>query len=225
MGAAPEEFLIRYSPRRTRIAFLIRPQDGRLEVRAPTGISRTRLELVVRSNAELIERLREDYRRHRSGCPEFRFEEGGEFFYLGTLFPLRFSRRVLAFDNAFLVPAGPPEAVKESLTRLYRRLALEYLTGRVTCFEEQFALEPRRLKISSASSRWGSCTRDGNISFTWKLIQCPAPVVDYVVIHELAHLLELNHSARFWNHVARMCPDFRRHRRFLTENALRYSGG
>lgn len=79
-------------------------------------------------------------------------------------------------------------------------------------------LQPRQLFLSSAKSRWGSCTALGDIRLNWRLMQAPPQVIDYVVIHELAHLAELNHSPRFWAIVAAACPDWKTHRLWLKQN-------
>jgi predicted metal-dependent hydrolase len=75
-----------------------------------------------------------------------------------------------------------------------------------------------RLTIRKARTRWGSCSQKGNLNFNWKLILVPEPVIDYIVIHELAHLKEMNHSQRFWNLVTRYCPQWRQHKKWLEEH-------
>ena len=74
-----------------------------------------------------------------------------------------------------------------------------------------------RLSIRRAKTRWGSCSRKGNLSFNWKLMMVPEPVIDYVIIHELAHLKEMNHSKNFWKLVEKHCPQWRKHRRWLKD--------
>ena len=172
----------------------------------------------------MIEELYRRTERYRARLPRFRFVEGEYFLLLGRKYELRFSRRILTFDNAFIVPQGEEEAVKSALEKLYRRLASELIGRKVREQAARFNLTYRNIRIGSASTRWGSCSRSGDLNFTWKLIQCPEPVVDYVVIHELAHRLELNHSARFWAAVRRMCPDYEARQQFLKENAARFSG-
>lgn len=75
-----------------------------------------------------------------------------------------------------------------------------------------------RVSIKNQRSRWGSCSVRGNLNFNRRLAFAPPDVVDYVVVHELAHLLEMNHSKRFWGHVAAWCPDHKTHRRWLRDN-------
>jgi predicted metal-dependent hydrolase len=75
-----------------------------------------------------------------------------------------------------------------------------------------------RLTIRKARTRWGSCSQKGNLNFNWKLILVPEPIIDYIVIHELAHLKEMNHSQRFWNLVAKYCPQWLQHKKWLEEH-------
>ncbi|MEN9657257.1 MAG: hypothetical protein RL571_722 [Pseudomonadota bacterium] len=105
-----------------------------------------------------------------------------------------------------------------ALTRFYQRSAKAYFLQRLGFWSEQMGLQPRQLFLSSAKSRWGSCTALGDIRLNWRLMQAPPQVIDYVVIHELAHLAELNHSSRFWDIVAAACPDWKTKRLWLKQN-------
>ena len=217
-------YVVVHSPRRTRLSLTIRPEDGVLEVRAPVGFPHSGIEAVLARNPELIASLQKRSEKVRRQLPRFRFEEGEFFLLRGRWYPLKFSRRILSFDNAFLVPAGEPEEVRKSLEKLYRKLAAFHLEKRTSELAEEFGLTYRSVHINGAVSRWGSCSSDGSLNFSWRLIQCPDEAIDYVIIHELAHRLELNHSDRFWAEVRSMCPDFESRRAYLRENALRYSG-
>ncbi|MCE7860862.1 MAG: M48 family peptidase [Chloroflexi bacterium CFX2] len=89
---------------------------------------------------------------------------------------------------------------------------------RVNHFSALHGFFPRRVRVNSAKTRWGSCAADGTINFTWRLVMAPPEVIDYVVLHELAHLKIKNHSPRFWKLVESLCPDFKRLRKWLREN-------
>ncbi len=216
------EFQIVYSPRRRRISFAVHPEDGRLEVRAPIGISSTEIARIVKANWELAEKLQQRARRLLVQHPPKLFLSGEEFYYLGVPYPLEFSRRIRQFERAFLIPGGTPDEVKKQLELLFRQLAQEYLPDRVQLLANRYRLNPGEVKINGARRRWGSCNRNGTLNFTWRLIQAPPEAVDYVIVHELAHLRELNHSPRFWDEVRRMLPDYELHQQHLTQYARRY---
>lgn len=100
-----------------------------------------------------------------------------------------------------------------------RRLAARELPARVLELAALHKVPVERVMVRNQRSRWGSCSRRGTISLNWRLIQTPPAVRDYLVLHELAHFKEMNHSGRFWNEVARLCPDFREAERWLKEHA------
>ena len=100
----------------------------------------------------------------------------------------------------------------------YRKEARRRITERAAYFAEKMGVDYGRIAIKAAKTRWGSCSARGNLNFHWKLILMPPAILDYVVVHELAHRIEMNHSPRFWTQVERILPDYRERRRWLKEN-------
>ena len=100
----------------------------------------------------------------------------------------------------------------------YRKEARRRITERAAYFAEKMGVDYGRIAIKAAKTRWGSCSARGNLNFHWKLILMPPAILDYVVVHELAHRIEMNHSPRFWAQVERILPDYRERRRWLKEN-------
>lgn len=93
------------------------------------------------------------------------------------------------------------------------------IAGRVLHWAGVMGVSYGRVRVKDQRSLWGSCTRDGNLNFNWRLTAAPPEILDYVVIHELAHRWEMNHSRRFWEKVAAFCPEHRARRRWLVEHA------
>lgn len=102
-------------------------------------------------------------------------------------------------------PAEAPRILEKAL----RDRAREWFGERLTHYAPLLEVEPPPLSLSSARTRWGSCSRRSGVRLNWRLIHFPPEVIDYVVVHELAHLHEMNHSPRFWAIVARLYPDYR----------------
>lgn len=100
------------------------------------------------------------------------------------------------------------------------KLARAELPARTRELAAELGVEISRVIVRDQSSRWGSCSETGEISLNWRLIQTPASVLDYLVIHELMHRREMNHSDRFWRHVAEACPDWRQAEEWLNRHAL-----
>lgn len=134
------------------------------------------------------------------------------------------TRTRLDGENLFLAANDAPDALTLALTRFYQRAARIHFSERVAHWSERMALIPRRLALSSARGRWGSCSAAGGLRLNWRLMQAPAAVIDYVVIHELAHLAELNHSSRFWAIVEKYCPDWPVRRDWLKQHGERLMG-
>lgn len=130
--------------------------------------------------------------------------------------------------------AGPEPVLRVPATRggpgawlrgWLRRQARQEIESRVAARAAEMGVRPTRLTLRDQRTRWASCSRSGSLSFNWRLIMAPPEVLDYVVIHELAHLREMNHSPRYWRLVARHCPDHRAHRQWLRAHQELLHGG
>lgn len=115
--------------------------------------------------------------------------------------------------------ANVRKITKEELDELYRK-ALAYIPARVCYFANILGIDFGRITIRCQKTRWGSCSSKGNLNFNCLLMMTPREVIDYVVIHELCHRIELNHSNRFWNLVEKACPDYKKHKKWLKDNGL-----
>ncbi len=104
--------------------------------------------------------------------------------------------------------ADNPAAIEKTVERWYRRVALQLFEECVAHFAPLMNVSPREIKLSAARTQWGSCTVRGTVRLNWQLIKMPLRLIDYVVVHELAHLVEMNHSAAFWRVVGKVCPDY-----------------
>ena len=126
--------------------------------------------------------------------------------------------RSAVFGEEALVLRGPdlsPEAVREQLREALAGRAKERIGERLDHYTPLIGRRPGRVTIREQRTKWGSCSSQGNLNFNWKLIMAPPEALDYVVIHELCHLYEFNHSPKFWERVARYQPDYATWRDFL----------
>lgn len=113
------------------------------------------------------------------------------------------------------------ETQERALTKRYREAAKEYIPKRVTFYQNQMDVQFEKIVIREQKTRWGSCSSRGTLSFNWRLMLAPPAVLDYVVVHELAHLIEMNHSKAFWSIVEEIMPDYRMHQKWLKENGMK----
>lgn len=210
------DFRIVRNVRRKRVALRIAP-DGVLEILAPVNVPEAFLNQIPEKEAGVIARLRSRSVQVRRQAV---FAEGETFALLGKFYPLHLSSRLKIFDGErFIIPRGSHLTMQNDLVSLYRELAGKALIKRAAVMEEFTGLHAESYRVTSAGTRWGSCNNRKCIALSWKLIQCPADTIDYVIIHELAHLKELNHSAKFWRIVASFCPDYQLLRRKLNDFA------
>lgn len=147
--------------------------------------------------------------------------------YLGKDYPLRLNpdlkqRRQLVFDDQHFCIKLPTHAdaemIKNRLLRGYKQLAGAYLPERCQQLADLTGLQPEKIQLRSYKARWGSCNARGEVQLNWLLIQAPPAVIDYVIIHELCHLQQMNHSANFWQLVEQFAADYRIHRSWLKQH-------
>ena len=108
--------------------------------------------------------------------------------------------------------------LSESKRNVYIRKAKETITKRVSYFARLMGISYRNITIREQKTRWGSCSSEKNLNFNWKLILAPPEVLDYVVVHELCHLKEMNHSKAFWDEVGKVMPEYETYKLWLKEN-------
>lgn len=213
-----------YSRRKT-LALIVRA-DGTLLVRAPQHANRLQIVQFVESKSDWIRRTQEKIKRLSPPAPARQYKPGESFLYLGKSYRLEIvdkaTTRLTLKDRFYLAKTAQPSA-PAVFTAWYKRRAREVLTARVRQYAAQLGFKVNQVKITSARTRWGSCSAKGNLSFTWRLVMAPPPVIDYVVVHELAHLRERNHSKRFWALVQSFMPDYKARQDWLKRNGATLS--
>ncbi|MBQ4107756.1 MAG: M48 family metallopeptidase [Lentisphaeria bacterium] len=210
----------RYSPRRKSAALLI--DAGRPVILLPAGTPDGVGESLCR---RFRTRIGELLQRH-AACgiyppPEYRI--GGIFRWLGEAYPI-VSGEPDGFDGeCFRSHSTDPAVIARNMERGWRQMALRMLTDKTFDLAERNGIAVASVRIGSAQTRWGSCTSEGHIRYSWRLGLCPEPLVDYVVAHEVAHRRHMDHSPAFWREVAALCPDAARKRRDFQKEAMRLS--
>jgi predicted metal-dependent hydrolase len=202
----------RLSPRRRSIGLVVTPQ-GRVVVTMPPGASRENLAQALAKHRAWIER-----RVAERKAAWDRLKPGMAYF-LGQPFrltPLRGARGVVSLsENEIRVPLAPDEALWPALKAWYQEQALRFIETRVNHFGAPRGVKKGAVELKGWKRRWGECHPDGKLRFNWRLIMCPPKVIDYVVVHELAHLVVPGHNRRFWSVVAKVLPDYAARRQWL----------
>ncbi len=205
-------YQLRRSPRRT-IGLSI---DHRgLHVGAPTRARIGDIENLIRQHGQWVLDKLANWRQ-RPAPETLQITDGCSIPLLGaalpiTVTPLGRARWQFAGERLHLWPSDSVSA-NQLLEKALREKAREIFIERLGHYAPQLGVGTPPLRLSSARTRWGSCSHHGGISLNWRLVFMPLPVVDYVVCHELAHLKEMNHSPRFWSVVEQLCPDWKARR-------------
>lgn len=124
---------------------------------------------------------------------------------------------LIVFGDQILV-GGPGSSVKSAIYRFFKAEALRRLIASTSKYAAKSGVTVKRVSIRDAKTRWGSCSADGCLSFSWRLVMAPEHVLDYVAAHEVAHLQHMNHSPEYWTHLAGLFPEFKVAESWLKEN-------
>ena len=196
--------------RRKTLALCVK-KDATLEARAPIGYSEVAIRAFVLQKQAWISAAVERRRkilRAQEGCA---LSEMSLLTLRGKQYPLIFGDGLKTgfSGSVFYAPAGlTGDPLRAQLIEVYRTLAQAYITGRTVELAKTMRAQPVSVQIGSAKFQWGSCTAKGALRFSWRLILLGDALIDYVIVHELAHLTQLNHSLRFWEIVQRTVPDY-----------------
>jgi len=214
--------LIKSKKRRKTISLHIK-EDGRIVIYAPYRTPQREIERFLEERRPwIVEKMSE--REKFIGETEKAFIPGEKFLYLGEGYPLEIeesnNRKVplkLSFGK-FVLDKDHIAKGKDLFIEWYKREAKEKIGERVDYYSNRLQLFPKGIRITSARYRWGSCSRDNRVFFSWRIIMAPVRIIDYILIHELVHIKEKNHSKSFWSTVESIIPDYKGHRLWLKEN-------
>ena len=216
-----------FSPRRKTVELTVE-RDGSLVVRAPLGTPPELLEGFIQDKQFWVytKLAQKDALSHPVQTKEFVTGEG--FRYLGR------SYRLLLVDEQdvplkleagrFKLLRGEVGRGREHFIAWYKAHALPWFRRRVKLYAPRIGAAPTRVDVRELGFRWGSCGRGGGVNFNWQTIVLPANVVDYVVVHELVHLREGNHTPEFWTRVERVLPNYQQRKDWLAANGAGFVG-
>lgn len=200
--------------------------DGQgLMVSAPRWVTLSDIENALRQRQQWIAAKITLLRERQQRIPRVHWENGGTLPFLGKSLTLSITQGIDAQNIHFdeqqwilhiaLPPTTSAQQLKDCVQNWLQAQAKKLFTQRLDFYAARLGLSYCALRLSAASTRWGSCSAKGKIALSWRLIHFPLSVIDYVVAHELAHLKEMNHSPRFWHTVATLLPDFANARKHL----------
>lgn len=219
------EYSLKRSRKRKKTLSLQIGSNADITVYAPYFTPVAEIERFVEEKRNWIDRALRSHELQSSLYQEKTYETGEEFYYLGRSYPLETgfdpleNTGVFFRSDRFILNCPDNGAMKKYyFTLWYQKKAREHISVRVEHFSRELNLRPRGVRITSARSRWGSCSEDNSLAFSFRLMMAPPQVIDYVVVHELMHIRQKNHSSKFWRLVIEAMPDSMAHRRWLREH-------
>lgn len=203
--------------------------NGTIKITAGKLVSAKQILKFLNEHKNWISKVQSENLELRQKYPPKHFVEGELFPYLGGQIPLRSVKgryKVLKFiffaDHLRCeIPQGKNyqyEDYRRALLRCYEKAGRRWLSCRVEFWAQKMNSFPQKVSVRSQKTRWGSCSSEGHISLNWRLLAAPLPVLDYVVIHELAHLTHQNHSNKFWMLVEQFDSRYKYNRNWLRKN-------
>jgi len=206
----------------------IRVEQGAVSVRVPMRTSARVIDQFLRSRCEWI-RQKVALQRQATPLNPREYITGEVFNYLGSGYRLEVESGAFAPAKlhqgclCITVPGGCayPHLVRNALIRWYKQRAFEMLNRKVAQLAPQVGAHPSQVEIKSFKARWGSCSSTGVVQFNWRIMLAPRRMIEYVVVHELCHLLQHNHSKAYWAEVERLMPDYRECRDWFKSNGWR----
>jgi len=208
--------------KRKTLALIVKP-DGSLIIRAPLRVASKSIKDFVKRNAQWVQKKRAEALAIYPSVTK-QYVPGEMFLYLGNAYPLdivKDQKQALLLDEKFKLAESAQDMAVMAFERWYREQARHILNERISFYADQYGFQYKSIGITSARTRWGSCSANRSLNFSWRLIMAPFESVNYVVIHELVHTIFHNHSKRFWNKVQEVMPDYKEHQKWLRENGPR----
>lgn len=201
---------IKRSNRKTISIYVER--DGSVSVLAPQKMEAAELEAAIESKAYLLHKHLAEWETLNSSRVIREYVNGQSFLYLGRNYRLQFVEAqdvpLKLHNGYFKLRSKDKLKAKQHFIDFYKTKGFPHLIGSIKNYQERMDAFPKGVRIMELQHRWASCTKTGNLNFHWKCLMAPKSVLDYVVVHELAHIKHMNHSPTFWKEVEKVMPDY-----------------
>ena len=224
IGNVSLEMLVERTKRKRTISLQIK--DNKLIIKAPRSVSKKTLDDLIRRKQKWIKRraifdFEEQKLRNRKFIDNEKFYFRGNQYHLSLI--LGSEENVKIVDGRLLVTCKDYSSINSKnvqslIEDFYLKESAKILNTRTNEFAKKMKVQPTGITVKNYVSKWGSCTSKNKISYNWRIIMAPDCIVDYLIIHELCHIIEHNHSKNFWHHVGNYCEDFQKKRKWLREN-------
>ncbi|MBN2086908.1 M48 family metallopeptidase [Candidatus Peregrinibacteria bacterium] len=224
-------FILKRSTRARRLRMQVDSEKRQIVMTIPRFTLNFEVNRFINNQKPWIEKQLSKIEKHNKTHPKPKYLNGDVFYYLGEAVTLelvpssfwrpriniRGDKMVMSIHREMTMSEGK-KLIKKTIQSFYKNKAEEVIHDRLQFFNEYYQLEYKRVTLRNQKSRWGSCSGKKNLNFNWKLIMAPIEIIDYVVVHEMCHLKQMNHSAKFWNLVSLKIPYHNDAKKWLKEN-------
>jgi predicted metal-dependent hydrolase len=213
------QYEIKYSERKSITITVER--DRSVIVRAPFNTSAEMIHNLIDRKKYLIYKKINGINKYPVPKPYKEFVSGESILFLGRNYKLQIVNdnfEGVVFENNFLISRSNRINANNLLRNFYLKQAEEKIIPRVIRFANRLGVKYEKISILDLKYRWGSCTSKHNLNFNWRIIMAPVYVIDYIIVHELAHLIESNHTREFWNIISVQLPYYKKAKNWLKEN-------
>jgi len=230
-------FEIKRGNRKKTVGIHVNP-TAPITVLSPWSLGEERIRMILHKKARWIIEKQEQIKKNRHSNSVKQFVSGESFPYLGRYYRLKVMKSIMETEEKCRMVGGRlvvevneksdsedgKTAVKKALMDWYLQHAEDKIGERASRFARLIGRWPASIKIKNQEKRWGSCSRTGIIRFNWKTITAPISIMDYVIVHELCHLIYPHHSSHFWQKVQSVIPDYKKRRTRLKEFSFQING-
>ena len=215
------EYTLNISKRVKRAS--IKVIESQVVVTAPPIHCKQELHLFVLNHKNWIEKQLKHQDKLSAIKNQQRFEDGGQFRYLGELLTIRSAdiKNTTLIEKSLNIPRGAD--IKLEVYEWLQTQALSILENKTIKYAKILNVKVKQIQLGKFKSKWGSAHPDGTIKYSWLIIQAPEKIIEYLVIHEVAHLIEMNHSKKFWAIVAKLCPTYKERKTWLRQQSQKLS--
>ena len=209
---------------RRKTASIYIERDGKVSVLVPEDLTNLQIDDLLEAKRKWIYQNLAEWQDLNARRVQRDYVNGEGFLYLGRNYRLKLvsdlAEPLMLKDGYFCLRTtnGSVPDADAVFKAFYREKGLVRIPLRVDYFKTKMDVEPKSIKVQELKNRWASCTPGGNLNFHWKCLMAPLTIIDYIVVHELTHLIHRNHTAKFWNQVDKVMPDYQARKDWLKEN-------
>jgi len=213
-------YTLKRSNRKTASIYIER--DGQVSLLIPKRLTTRQVEELIEGKRRWIYRNLAEWKDLNAAKIRREYVNGEGFLYLGRTYRLQLvetqGKPLMLKDGYFCLRADNGTNPDTAFREFYREKGKKRIGERVAYYQAKMGVEPKAIKIIDLKNRWASCSPGGNLNFHWKCMMAPPTVLDYIVVHELAHLTYPNHTKAFWNEVDKVMPDYQERKEWLRVN-------